>query len=540
MRVPLCFVLASLLVACGDSTPTTSSTALLPDGGRYRGALVDGRLQGHGRLDYANGSFYEGEFKDGLFHGAGTWQGVSGDRYVGNFHQGQFHGTGELTYSHGGLYRGEFAQGRLQGSGLLELADAQYRGEFLNDRYHGVGHLEWADGSHYQGYFSDGEMSGTGVLMDAEGNRYSGVFEHGLLQGEGQFQGVDGTLYIGTLVEDRFHGEGVFSNGEGETWSGEFRDGELNGPGEYRGADGSHFLGGFHRWRYQGIGTLTRADGSQLSGTWQDGVRVFDEKGQRLSDPLEHALINQGRLLDDALASLPASTPAIELYSLTLAGDGKQSVFMREADYVSALLRERFAAHGQIVLANHRDHLADRPLATRENLKRALEAIAQRSGPEDLLFLYLTSHGSPSHALNLDMPRLQLLDLPANELAVLLRPLADRHKVVVISACYSGGFIAPLKDEKTLLMTAARADRVSFGCSEESDFTYFGRALFAEALQQTDDLAQAFELARGSVSARELADGFEPSLPQWWASPAVLAHWQHYRQQANSTTDRLR
>src|SRR5690606_6635871 len=72
MRVPLCFALASLLVACGDSAPTTSSTALLPDGGRYRGALVDGRLQGQGRLDYANGSFYEGEFKDGLFHGAGT------------------------------------------------------------------------------------------------------------------------------------------------------------------------------------------------------------------------------------------------------------------------------------------------------------------------------------------------------------------------------------------------------------------------------------------------------------------------------------
>jgi hypothetical protein len=529
MRVPLCFVLASLLVACGDSAPTTSSTALLPDGGRYRGALVDGRLRGQGRLDYANGSFYEGVFKDGLFHGAGTWQGVSGDRYVGNFHQGQFHGMGELTYSNGSLYQGEFAYGRLQGSGVLELADAHYRGEFLNDRYHGLGNLEWADGSHYQGYFSDGEMSGTGVLVDAEGNRYSGVFEHGLLQGEGQFQGTDGTLYIGAFVEERFQGDGVFSNGEGETWSGQFRDGALSGPGEYRGADGSHFLGEFHRWRYHGPGTLTRPDGSQLSGIWQEGVRVLDDAGQRLSDPMELALLEQGRLLDDALASLPASTPAVELYSLTLAGDGKQSVFMREADYVSTLLRERFAAHGQIVLTNHRDHLADRPLATRENLKRALETIAQRSGPEDLLFLYLTSHGSPDHALHLDMPRLQLLDLPASELASLLRPLADRHKVVVISACYSGGFIAPLKDDKTLVMTAARADRVSFGCSEENDFTYFGRALFSEALQQTDDLALAFEQARKSVAARELADGFEPSHPQLWAPPAVLTHWQHYR-----------
>ena len=528
MRVPLCFALASLLVACGDSTPTTTST-MLPDGGRYRGALMDGRMQGQGRIDYPNGSFYQGEFKDGLFHGAGAWEGAGGDRYVGNFHQGQFHGTGELTYGNGSVYRGEFARGRLQGTGTLELIDARYQGEFLDDLYHGSGSLEWADSTQYQGYFSAGEMSGTGVLVDAQGNRYSGVFEDGLLQGEGQFQGADGSQYVGNFVEERFQGKGVLSNAEGETWSGEFHAGELNGPGEYHGADGSHYLGGFRRGRYQGPGTLTRPDGSQLSGIWQQGVRILDDAGQRLSDPLEQALLVQGRLLDDALASLPASTPAVELYSLTLAGDGKQSVFMREADYVSTLLRERFAAHGQIVLTNHRDHLADRPLATRENLKRALETIAQRSGPEDLLFLYLTSHGSPDHALHLDVPRLQLLDLPASELASLLRPLADRHKVVVISACYSGGFIAPLKDDKTLLMTAARADRVSFGCSEENNFTYFGRALFAEALQQTDDLAQAFEQARDSVAAHERADGFEPSHPQLWAPPAVLAHWQRLR-----------
>jgi hypothetical protein len=101
---------------------------------------------------------------------------------------------------------------------------------------------------------------------------------------------------------------------------------------------------------------------------------------------------------------------------------------------------------------------------------------------------------------------------------------------VVISACYSGGFIPALKNDKTLLMTAARADRVSFGCSEEADFTYFGRALFAEALQQTGDLQQAFELARAAVAEREQADGFEPSEPQIWAPAAVLEHWNALRQ----------
>ena len=229
-------------------------------------------------------------------------------------------------------------------------------------------------------------------------------------------------------------------------------------------------------------------------------------------------------------AAIPASTPARELYALTLAGDGKQSVFMREADYVSRLMRDRFGAYGSISLVNHRDHLADRPLATRENLTRVVQALAERSGEEDLIFIYLTSHGSRHHELNLDQPRLQLADLPASELAALLAPLKQRNKVVVISACYSGGFIPPLKDEKTLVMTAARADRVSFGCSEENDFTYFGRALFAEALGETDNLERAFELARERVAEREQSDGFEPSEPQIWAPRGVLQHWRELRQ----------
>ena len=88
--------------------------------------------------------------------------------------------------------------------------------------------------------------------------------------------------------------------------------------------------------------------------------------------------------------------------------------------------------------------------------------------------LYFTSHGSAEHELVLSQPRLSLDDLPARDLAGLLAPLAGRKAVVVISACYSGGFIEPLKNQQTLIMTAARADRVSFGCSEQSDFTYFG------------------------------------------------------------------
>ena len=545
--------LALLLAACGDGEPLLPPDAVLPDGGRYRGEVIDGRLQGEGRIDYANGTYYQGRFKDGLLEGPGEWHGANGERYKGEFHLGLFEGQGEFVYGEGTRYQGGFKQGNMHGEGHLQQGGASYRGEFRDDRYHGLGTLEWPDGSSYQGRFVRGEPQGEGVRKNAEG-QFSGTFKNGMLQGEGSYQGEDGERYSGGFRNDMFHGKGRYQNGEGEVWSGRFEDGGLTGKGEFRGADGRHYEGEVRHWQYHGqgklsladgsvyqgqfangqyagAGELTALDGSRTSGTWRSGELIRQADGAARPDPLELGLLQQGQLLQQALDALPASILAVELYSLTLAGDGKQSVFLREADYVSKLLRERFGARGNVTLTNHRDHLADRPLATRESLTRAVQALAERSGPEDLVFLYLTSHGSSDHQLSIDQPRLQLADLPASEFAALLEPLRDRHKVVVISACYSGGFIPPLKNDKTLVMTAARADRVSFGCSEENDFTYFGRALFADALNETDDLSRAFELAKAKVAEREEADDFEPSEPQLWAPQAVLEHWKRLRKQ---------
>lgn len=549
--LPLC--LSLLIAGCDDARPLLPANATLPDGGQYRGEIVDGLLQGPGRLDYRNGSWFIGQFKDGMLEGSGEWQGPGGEHYLGEFHEGMFHGQGTLTYSDGSRYEGSFERNRFSGVGLLEQGGQRYQGEFLDDRFHGLGKLEMADGSSFQGQFVKGQPEGQGVRIDAYGNQFSGVFAQGLLNGQGSYQNADGDNYSGGFQNDEFHGKGRYQSAGGETWAGEFVEGVMQGPGEYTDDNGTRYLGEFTDWQYEGEGlltlpdgsayrghfsggeyngkgTLTLADGSRQSGTWQNGRLVRDEQGRMLPDSLELGLLQQGQLLDEAIAAIPASTPARELYALTLAGDGKQSVFMREADYVGRLMRERFGAHGSISLVNHRDHLADRPLATRENLTRVVQALAERSGDEDLIFIYLTSHGSRRHELNLDQPRLQLADLPASELAALLAPLRQRNKVVVISACYSGGFIPPLKDEKTLVMTAARADRVSFGCSEENDFTYFGRALFAEALGETDNLERAFELASERVAEREQSDGFEPSEPQIWAPRGVLQSWRELRQ----------
>ncbi|MBX8473524.1 caspase family protein [Pseudomonas cichorii] len=551
MRALAPLALTLLIAGCGDSESLLPPDGLLADGGRYRGDLVNGRLQGEGRIDYPNGSWYAGQFENGLRHGRGEWHASNGDIYKGQFEHGMFQGQGKLTTA-GGTYVGGFKLGRRDGEGTWQEKGVLYRGHFKDGQYDGPGRLEMEDGSQFQGQFAQGKPNGEGVRTDASGNQFSGPFVNGQLQGNGSFASADGDHYIGGFRNNLLDGKGRYENSDGDVWNGQFKEGALTGPGELIGSDGSRYQGQFNNWQfsgegrlqladgshyvgqfandtYQGPGVLTSADGSELRGVWANGQRIRDAQGKLLPDPLEAGLLAQGPLLDKALAAVPASTSALELYSLVVAGDGKQSVFMREADYVSNLLASRFGASGQISLINHRDHMEDRPLATRESIGRAARTLAQRSGPEDLIFIYLTSHGTQDHELVLDQPRLSLADLPADALAAALAPLKDRDKIIVISSCYSGGFIPDLKDERTLVMTASRADRVSFGCSEEADFTYFGDALFARALVESDDLQQAFNEAKAYVAQREIEDDFEASEPQIWAPKGVIARWQLLR-----------
>ena len=103
--------------------------------------------------------------------------------------------------------------------------------------------------------------------------------------------------------------------------------------------------------------------------------------------------------------------------------------------------------------------------------------------------------------------------LTPGKLADMLAWTGVRHKVVVISACYSGVFIPRLANPNMLVITAADAEHQSFGCRDKAKWTYFGDAFFNVALRQAKSLTDAFFVARTLVQKRELREHIEPSNP---------------------------
>jgi hypothetical protein len=188
---------------------------------------------------------------------------------------------------------------------------------------------------------------------------------------------------------------------------------------------------------------------------------------------------------------------------------GDQGVFRREATGAAQIVASRFG-DGPVVVKFNTKTGGD---ATIEALAATLQMAAKTmNGESDILFLILASHGSRD-GLAVTAGRLTETLTPSN-LADMLDRTSVRHKVVIISACYSGVFIPRLADADTLVITAADADHASFGCRDKAKWTYFGDAFFNVALRRAKSLKDAFLLARSVVLKRELRQGFDLSHPQ--------------------------
>jgi hypothetical protein len=232
---------------------------------------------------------------------------------------------------------------------------------------------------------------------------------------------------------------------------------------------------------------------------------------------VEDTFYRQGELIKQETDKLlPERAGQVDLYFLGLAGYADEDVFMHEAMRAKELFDDQFDTNERsLLLINNDETVKDLPLANIHNLESAVMAIAETMNPaEDILFLLLSSHGSEDHKLSTDYYPLDMNDIGPGEIKAILDNAGIRWRVIVISACYSGGFIEPLIDENTLIMTASDKNKQSFGCGHDGDYTYFGEALFGKHLKLERNFSTAFYAAKKDIEAREAEESIDTSMPQ--------------------------
>lgn len=223
------------------------------------------------------------------------------------------------------------------------------------------------------------------------------------------------------------------------------------------------------------------------------------------------------QLMGSALNTIEPQRPGrLDVYMIT-ASLWSDPVFEREATQAEAILRDHLGAQGRsIVLSAGGNGERNYPAATPDDLAAAIGRVGSVIDPnEDLVVIFLTSHGSPDGSIAIREHNRMGAAMRPTHLRDMLAQAGVRNRVVIVSACFSGAFIAPLMDDNTIVLTAAAPDRSSFGCQAQRDWTFFGDAYFNQALRNNRSMVDAFEDAKVLIERWEREQNLSPpSNPQ--------------------------
>lgn len=198
-------------------------------------------------------------------------------------------------------------------------------------------------------------------------------------------------------------------------------------------------------------------------------------------------------------------------------GDGRTITAFENArrDLAAALVKAGFAPENMRLFSPLRVRPKDVLETSAQSFAAAWIALTRKATGGCLL--YFTSHGDSDGIILGRSDRLEptqldmLLDLSCGE----------RPTVVVVSACYSGVFVPALSAPNRMVLTAARPDRSSFGCSEDSVYPYFDGCVLT-ALRRATHFPALATAAQRCVAAREKAEKLDPpSEPQVAIGTAV-------------------
>jgi Peptidase C13 family len=223
-------------------------------------------------------------------------------------------------------------------------------------------------------------------------------------------------------------------------------------------------------------------------------------------------------------AGAPAAVPerpAAGWLAVLAAGDDAEPVF----DDATQAMARRLLLAGVPAANIHR--LSASRAQLRDGVEPAtipllLGSIARlRARPGERCLVFLTSHGE--RGAGLWFARSGAALSPA-ELAHALSAGCDKvPTVVIVSGCYTGDFVkGAMARRNRVILTAARADRPSFGCAVGRRYTFFDACLL-DALPRFAAWRGVFAGTKGCVAGMERRLGERPSQPQAYFGAAVAA-----------------
>lgn len=233
-------------------------------------------------------------------------------------------------------------------------------------------------------------------------------------------------------------------------------------------------------------------------------------------NPASILAVQATRVSAAAAKVAPGTKGKLDLFFVGFAGDGTQDVFLSEVQFARDTVAAKYGSSSRsLLMVNNLQSVNKYPLAIQSNLTQSLQAIAKKmNGPEDVLLFFLTSHGLPNGTASTDLPGFKNENLSAKQLREALDKSGIKNRIIILSSCFAGSFIPALKNDDTLILTAASAYKTSFGCSNERQLTYFGDAFFQQALPQSASLMEAFQLAAEKIATWERRDNLDNSQPQ--------------------------
>ncbi len=222
--------------------------------------------------------------------------------------------------------------------------------------------------------------------------------------------------------------------------------------------------------------------------------------------------------LDAAIASLaPQRAGVVDAYVLSVGLDG-DPVFGRESAEAARVLSSRYNASGRTLLlaAGGGAGAASAANGSPSNLTIALGGVAEKMDrAEDVLVLYVTTHGGPKIGLAFKDGDYGYGLIAPQRLKDMLDGFGFKRRLIILSACFSGAFVAPLTNDDSVIVTAASSATTSFGCAPSADWTFFGDALINNALRDPAPLGAAVNKAFGLILQWEGMRGLPASNPQF-------------------------